>query len=121
MLNSFVEQYQKIHNECKSSTNTDEKEIAKIFQGQPIEVEALGAHLLCVNKKFNIQNDNGDIDQENFRKVYVALNKSLDKTDIVIANCSVKKEGATPEEAAVELIKCTRKYAPLEPPKANAL
>ncbi|CAH1110277.1 unnamed protein product [Psylliodes chrysocephalus] len=113
-------QYQKFSNECKSSTNTDEKEIEKIFNGDPIEANVVGDHVLCIFNKFNIENDNGDIDQEKFRKALAVFTPEHDKHDLVLKNCLVKK-GATPQEVAVELVKCTRNYVTLLRPNANAV
>ncbi|CAH1110279.1 unnamed protein product [Psylliodes chrysocephalus] len=121
VLNPDIAQYQQFRQECISSTNTDPKEIAKAYQGGPLKIEVLGAYLLCMNKKYNIRNANGDIDQENLRKSLRVFNSSEDKTDIVVTNCSVKKEGATPQEVAVEFAKCIRKYVPTEAPKADAV
>ncbi|CAH1110278.1 unnamed protein product [Psylliodes chrysocephalus] len=121
VLNQDLAQYKQFSQECVSSTNTDPKEIAKVYQDGPIKNEVLGAYLLCMNNKYNIHNANGDVDQENLRKILHVFSPSEDKTDIVVANCSVKKEGATPQEVAVELAKCTRKYVPIKAPKANAV
>ncbi|CAH1110276.1 unnamed protein product [Psylliodes chrysocephalus] len=86
VLNPAVAQYQQFSKECISSTNTDPKNIAKVFNGDPIEVEELGSHLLCMNNKFNIFTENGDIDQDNLRKILLVFNPSKDKTDVAVTN-----------------------------------
>nr|XP_023023276.1 uncharacterized protein LOC111511491 [Leptinotarsa decemlineata] len=72
--------------------------------------DAIKPLFLCMNVKFGIQKENGDIDEVVLRKNLAQRHKfGADKINEVINECGVRK-GITAGEAGDALRHCLRKY-----------
>ncbi|XP_056644384.1 uncharacterized protein LOC130450175 [Diorhabda sublineata] len=63
----------------------------------------LGEKIFCINKKIGIQKENGDIDEEVFLRDSQAIEDENKRNKL--KEC-MKRNGATPEEAAFNYLKC---------------
>ncbi|XP_023022681.1 uncharacterized protein [Leptinotarsa decemlineata] len=86
-----------------------EKEYRKV-QSECEKPDAIKPRSLCMNVKFGIQKENGDIDKDVLReKIGYDHKLGVDKTNEMINECSVR-QGNTAGEAADALSQCIRKY-----------
>lgn len=113
-------EYHNFHYECQNATSADPKQIAKVLTGAKEAGPIDGPYLLCLHKKYNIQNNNGDINLKGLR-ASLNLFYTEDKTNLVMDNCANRPEGTTPEEAAIELLTCCLKYVKIPAPDPNIL
>ncbi|XP_023023796.1 uncharacterized protein [Leptinotarsa decemlineata] len=80
------------------------------FDSECKKPDAIKSHDLCMNVKFGLQKENGDIDKDVLRaKFGQNLKISADELNEMINECSVRK-GNTAAEAGDALSQCIRKY-----------
>ncbi|XP_057664868.1 uncharacterized protein LOC130899114 [Diorhabda carinulata] len=82
-------------------------------------MEKLSTGLLCYNKMFEMQNEQGDYVPEKVRSYFehVAVNK--DNIEKIVNNCTVKSDGTTAKEAALKLFTCAIKIDTLRFPYSD--
>ncbi|XP_056632484.1 uncharacterized protein LOC130442413 isoform X2 [Diorhabda sublineata] len=82
-------------------------------------MDKLSTGLLCINKMFEMQNEQGDYVPEKVRSYFehVAVNK--DNIEKIVNNCTVKSDGTTAKEAALKLFTCAIKIDTLRFPYSD--
>nr|XP_023022172.1 uncharacterized protein LOC111510480 [Leptinotarsa decemlineata] len=96
--------------ECMEETKVAMEVVLKAAEGVYVDDDKLKKQILCVNKKIEVQKENGDIDIDVTKKKLMTILKDEKKVDDVIKKCVMKKD--TPENTAFEAAKCMHKLAP---------
>nr|UTN00822.1 odorant binding protein [Semanotus bifasciatus] len=89
---------------CQSDPATSiDLELLKTTR-DPSKVPNFGAHSLCVTKKLDLQNENGDINKDTLKSRLAEVLTDEAKINKTVEDCAVQR--ATPEETAARLLKC---------------
>ncbi|XP_018565041.1 uncharacterized protein LOC108906300 [Anoplophora glabripennis] len=95
-----------IHGECQSdpATRLDHDEFKAVRTGESFDRTKVGAHMLCMNKKFGTQNADGTVNRNAVKEVLAQDITDETKLEEITNKCV--EEGSTPSETALKLSKC---------------
>ncbi|XP_050507689.1 uncharacterized protein LOC126885249 [Diabrotica virgifera virgifera] len=112
----------KAHKFCQSdeSTRVNESDMEKFKKGEEVDTSKIKNYIFCMNKKFEIQNVDGTVNKDGFKK-YLE-NKVSDKTraNELTRKCSEISDPVA-EETAIKLYKCVHENDRQDDQNQNAL
>ena len=98
--NATLEQYSK---PCRDETGVTAQDIDTGLNGEDrIDDSKLKAHVLCVLKKIELINEDGDVDMEKLKKLAKLVAASEEEAESVVAKCALQKD--THEDTAFRTI-----------------
>ncbi|CAH0551621.1 unnamed protein product [Brassicogethes aeneus] len=93
------------HNECAKETGVNEDLIGEAMMGNFSDDPTFKDQILCFSKKIGFLDASGKIDVETMKNKFKMMHDHDDeKIDEVVEKCG--KDMDTPEDTAVELMKC---------------
>ncbi|XP_050498842.1 uncharacterized protein LOC114329540 isoform X3 [Diabrotica virgifera virgifera] len=115
---SIEENFPKYFSECNSNdaTKIDREAAGKLKRGEKFNGDQMSAYLNCMFKKFGIQDENGDYNQQTVTDLIKYIVSDQGNVDTIITNCGTRPEGSSAKAAALHLIVCSTKYDKLRFP-----
>ncbi|KAJ8932134.1 hypothetical protein NQ314_014915 [Rhamnusium bicolor] len=97
-----------VHTKCQADpvTHVDEEILKQLHKGEHVDRSIVGVHILCMSKNLGFQKENGDIDKKRTSKKFGRVIHDDAKLDETVKICALQK--TTPEETALDLLKCFR-------------
>lgn len=103
-----VEQRISLLKDCLKETSADIGFFEKAKSGEFVEDEKLKKLFLCINRKLNVQDEEGNIQVSYLKERLEKIISDASKRDEVVKKCMV--ESGSPEEKAFNLVKCLQPY-----------
>nr|APG79376.1 pheromone binding protein 15 [Cyrtotrachelus buqueti] len=101
---TWTQKFFSFTNECIADTGIEADIVQKALQGHITNDPKLKTFLFCMTKKGALQNANGEVQIEEFKKQLPSLVENPETTIELVRKC-VWKEG-TPEDIALQIYGC---------------
>lgn len=92
-----IEEADSVENKCQKETGVSDESIKKANNLEPVDDPLVKENAFCVLKKYEVMDENGDINQDNLTKI-LEPEFGKDKAKTVAENCAIKQD--TPQNTA---------------------
>ena len=104
------EKLEKYSAPCRQESGITQEEVNKVDVANFPDDAKTKKHVLCVLKKLEFIDDNGDLKIEKIKPTVVAASEGEEQSEKIVAKCAVKKD--TAEDTAFQLVDCLHKQLP---------